>query len=433
MIEEIRNNIDIEIRMLREIDSFTQSAEHSNPRDKKLIFEMVRSLRERIKIINRSTPHILKQVSIARQLPRGEVQGQDEKVETIRFGNYGPKVTLSSRDKKAYLDELNISESLIKKLMKKSLIGKEKPGSYKRPNFYSRLANKYFLKIAETQIKRGNFKSMSLDLRRSNLNILTATYISMMFFSIMIAFFGGAFASFFLTFIKFSFEFPFISAHSGDFLIRFVKLSWLIVAVPLLTGIMFYIYPGSEKKSLAKKIEQELPFVVIHMGSISGSGIEPIEIFKIIGLSKEYKYTGKEIRKILNQTNIYGYDLTNSLRNVGRATPSTKLAELLNGISVTINSGGDIKTFLEKRSDSLLLEYRLDREKSNKAAETFMDIYISIVIATPMILLLLLVMIAVSGIGIGFGIGEMSLLIIGIVSLVNIVFLGFLHLKQPGY
>ena len=102
-------------------------------------------------------------------------------------------------------------------------------------------------------------------------------------------------------------------------------------------------------------------------------------------------------------------------------------------MSITISSGGDIKTFFEKRAEGLLLEYKLEREKYTKMAETFMDVYISIVIAAPMILLLLLVMISVSGIDIGLGITQITLLIVGAIALINIVFLGFLQLKQPKY
>lgn len=81
----------------------------------------------------------------------------------------------------------------------------------------------------------------------------------------------------------------------------------------------------------------------------------------------------------------------------------------------------------------MLLEYRLEREKYTKSAETFMDIYISIVIAAPMILLLLLVMISVSGIQIGLGISQLSIVIVGAVALINLIFLAFLQLKQPKY
>ena len=81
----------------------------------------------------------------------------------------------------------------------------------------------------------------------------------------------------------------------------------------------------------------------------------------------------------------------------------------------------------------MLVSYRLEREKYTKVAETFMDIYISVVIAAPMILMLLLVMIQVSKISIGFTSGEMTAIMVIIVALINMAFLAVLKLKQPSY
>ena len=214
---------------------------------------------------------------------------------------------------------------------------------------------------------------------------------------------------------------------------RILRFFWLIFLPALITFSAFYFYPYAERSSLSRKIDSELPFVVIHMGSISGSGIEPSQIFKIVGLSREYPSTRGEIRKLLNQINVYGYDLITALKNVARLNPSARFAEVLNGLSTTISSGGDLKTFFEKRAESLLLNYRLEREKFTKVAETFMDIYISVVIATPMILLLLLVMISVSGVQVGLNLGQMTLLIILVVAVVNILFLWVLSMRQPVY
>ena len=102
-------------------------------------------------------------------------------------------------------------------------------------------------------------------------------------------------------------------------------------------------------------------------------------------------------------------------------------------LSSTISSGGSLNEFFEKRAETLLTEYRLEREKFTRVAETFMDIYISIVIAAPMILMLLLIMISISGISIGFTTQQMTLLIILIISAVNVLFIGFLQIKQPSY
>ena len=169
------------------------------------------------------------------------------------------------------------------------------------------------------------------------------------------------------------------------------------------------------------------------MSAISGSGIEPSEIFKIIGFSKEYPYLRREIRKVLNQINLYGYDLLTALTNVSKSSPSAKLSELFSGLATTIGSGGGLQNYFEKRAESLLIDYRLEREKYTKVAETFMDIYISVVIAAPMILMLLLVMMSITGFQSGFTPQQITLLIIGVIAIINTLFLVFLEAKQPTY
>ena len=139
----------------------------------------------------------------------------------------------------------------------------------------------------------------------------------------------------------------------------------------------------------------------------------------------------KEFNKLLNKINIYGYDLVSVLRNVAFNSPSAKLAELFNGMATTITSGGDLANFFEKRAESLLFDHRLEREKYTKTAETFMDIYISVVVAAPMILMLLLMMMQISGLGVSLSPTALSLIMVLGVTVINIFFLTFLHLKQP--
>ena len=127
-----------------------------------------------------------------------------------------------------------------------------------------------------------------------------------------------------------------------------------------------------------------------------------------------------------------GHLLVNALRNISFNSPSSRLAELFNGLATTITSGGDLPEFFDERAKTLLFEYRLEKEKYIKSAETFMDIYISVVIAAPMILMLLLMMMKISGLGIALSTSMITLTMIAGVSLMNIVFLAFLHLKQPG-
>ncbi len=432
MIEELKNNINTEIEMIKELSAYTKKLEFAKAEDRKLLESATDSLKSSIKILNRSVPSLLDQISPIKKLQATVKATGIQKVQFQRSDS-SMQVALKEVDKDKFIQELSISENLIRKLKKKQGLALEPYGEFKAARGYLRYANRFFLNTANKLIEKGRFKTLALEIKKANLDILFSTYVAMIFLTTFLSIFVALFLTIFFLFFNIGFNAPFVTSYSGDYMLRFLKIFWIIFAVPLATFFTLYFYPSTEKSSLSKRIDQELPFAVIHMSAISGSGIEPSEIFRIIGLSKEYPFLRGEIRKVMNQINIYGYDLTTALNNVAASTPSTKLAELFNGLSTTINSGGDLSIFFEKRAETLLLNYRLERERYTKVAETFMDIYISVVIASPMILMLLLVMISVSGISVPFSISELTLIIVSIVAFINIIFLGFLQVKQPGY
>lgn len=432
MIEELTRNAQRESEIVREMSKFSMLAATERGPEKKIFEDMILSLKAQLKIVNASVGELTRKVSLAKKIP-----GPDVPTGLVRLADIGSSksVAIKAKDKQEYLKQLQISEVLLKRLRKNKTRRQEVViDDYKKPSSYTRLANRIFLPVSKRLLGTSVFKDLAQDLRRSNLNILGAAYISVMLLTTLLAFILGIGFTIFFAVFSLSTTFPFISLSTGNIILSFFTKAWIALAPPVISVIGFYFYPYLEKKSLGSKIDSELPFVVIHMGSISGSGVEPTQIFKIVGLSKDYPATRTEIRKLLNQINVYGYDLLTALRNVASNSPSTKLAELFNGLATTISSGGDLKTFFEKRAEVLLLQYRLEREKFTKVAETFMDIYISVVIATPMILLLLLVMISVTDINVGgLTVPQLTLVIIIAVALINVVFLWLLSLKQPNY
>jgi uncharacterized BrkB/YihY/UPF0761 family membrane protein len=82
----------------------------------------------------------------------------------------------------------------------------------------------------------------------------------------------------------------------------------------------------------------------------------------------------------------------------------------------------------------MLFDYRLERERYTKISETFMDIYISVAIAAPMIFLMIFIVIGSTGLTGGIldlGTKTLSFLLILIIIILNLLFLAFLRLKQP--
>ncbi len=300
----------------------------------------------------------------------------------------------------------------------------------KKPSKYYEFANKLFAEKVKIMLKEQKFRELTQNLVKSNLEYTSITYISLMFLNTILSFFIALIVfAFFLNFNLVP-EFPIIAKVTEPIALRLVKLIWIPIGIPIFVYLFMYSLPSLEKKSLEKKIDAELPFVAIHMSAISGSMIGPVKIFSIIVSTKEYPNVGKEFNKLLNEINIYGYDLVTALKDIALNTPSQKLSELFNGLSTTITSGGNLYNFFDKRAQTLLLDYRLEKEKEAKSAETFMDMYISIVIATPMVLMLLLVMMKISGIGISLPTEMITFLVVGAVSLINIFFLLFLQVKQ---
>ena len=443
-VEDLRQNIEIEKSLLKEVMVFNSqlvSLENLHPYEKResergLLMKSLSSILEQMRIINNSIPTILDSVS-----PYKKLEEKPRKAEGLIKISYTPKektekisVTIEEKEKEKFLKELSLGMETIKRLRKKTGRKAEEKDffEFKKPNFYAKLSNRFFLNFSTRLADQGKLKRLNSYLRKANMQFLVTTYFSIVVFSTLMALILGFLVYVFFLFFTFTSNFPFL-ATAEITLISMLRNLLIIIALPVITFFSLYYYPYLEEKSLEVRINQELPFVTIHMSAIAGSGIEPTQIFKIIALGEEYPNTRKEFRRIINQVNVYGYDLITALKNSSRETSSRKLSELLNGIATTISSGGSLSEFLDKRAETLLFDYRLERERYTKSAETFMDIYISIVIAAPMIMTLLLVLIAMSGIGLGMSLSQLTLVIILIVGLINILFLVFLHLSQPSF
>lgn len=290
----------------------------------------------------------------------------------------------------------------------------------KGTNPYIRISNYFYYNLSSRLFEQGYFKSIRDNLISAGVPVFSRSYMSMVFFSATLMVAVGILFSFFFSAISFSLT----------SLLRNIGISFI------LGGVVFfglYQYPASEKKSISNRIDEELPFIALHMSSIAGSGLEPSKIFEVVIADKESPAIKVQFKKVINQINIYGYDLLTSLKNVSKETPSKKLSELLSGMATTVAEGGDLGEFLKKRSESLFFDYKLAREKYTKLAETFMNIYISIVIMAPMLFALLMILIGVSGFGGGMDPGVMTIILILGISLINVVFLMVLHMKQPSY
>jgi len=424
-IEKIKRCVFKEKKIIGELNSFAHYNSDDNE-EKKMIDDYAEKLRKMLKEVNEDVLETLEETDIQRPLEQIPVPQKKEAVVSRNVKTHSQLISFGENKK----DGLSSMErEIIERLKKKK--DKDKTVKEKKTSAYAQIASNLFGNFVRKIVKEKKILTFEKDLIKSNLNYTSITYFSILILSTIVATAIALVIFVFFLFFNITPELPIISLATEGILLRLVKLVWILILVPLGTFLFMYFYPSMEKKTVEQKIEQEIPFAAIHMAAISGSMIEPTKIFTIISATKEYPHIEKELNKLLNEINIYGYDLVTALKDCAANSPSTKLAELFNGLATTITSGGDLFEFFDKRSQTLLFDYKLEKEKRTKSSETFMDIYISVVIAAPMILMLLLMMMKISGLGISLSTGMITFLVAGGVALINVLFLGFLQLKQP--
>lgn len=442
LIQKLGKNILREKKIVGELISLSNHFKNTdNPEEKRMISSQIETLKKPLQKTGQEIINSAEKISLFKPLSpgqktRGTSISKPVSTPAVPAKPLIPKkIPLPSsrqalskkKDKKLKPDSLEkLTLKRIKKKEKKIVKKKEK-----KPSKYIKISSKIFYDTSMSFINKGMFRKLKRDLIKSNIEFVPATYISVIFFTTLVSVIASVFIALFFLFFNISALPPFIVSIEEGIGVRFLKIFWILFAIPAATFLFVYFYPSLEKKSIENKINRELPFAAIHMSSISGSMIEPSKIFNIIISTKEYPNLEKEFIKLQNEINIYGYDLVTALRNRSFNSPSRKLADLFNGLATTITSGGNLPEFFKERSQTLLFEHRLDMEKQLKTAETFMDIYISVVIAAPMVLMLVLMMMRISGLGIALSPSMISLVMILVVSLVNIFFLTFLHIKQP--
>ena len=434
-IEKLKENFERQKKIAEEVRGLSEELRDSkNREEKEMIYSQMESLIISLKKSGEEVVEEIENVSVPKPLNGPQTASSTVSPTAPKpvssFQMQPAKETPVGSKTKSKEEKISPLENLTLKRMKKKEV-KVVKSKERKPSLYVKLASSLFYNTSMSMIKKGKFYMLRRDLIRANLEFIPATYISVIFFTTVVSFFAAVAITAFFLFFNLVASPPFLVPVEEALTARFLKVLWILFVVPVGVYLFTYFYPSMEKRSLESKINQELPFATIHMSSISNSMIEPSKIFSIIILTEEYPNLKKEFTKIINEVNIYGYDLITALRDMAFNSPSRKLRDLYNGLATTITSGGNLPEFFDERAQTLLFDHRLEMEKHAKAAETFMDIYISVVIAAPMILMLLLMMMRLSGLGISLSTGMITLIMILGVATINILFLAFLHLKQP--
>jgi len=266
------------------------------------------------------------------------------------------------------------------------------------------------------------FSPMKEEMRSSNISVLFEIYVGKMITFSLIAFLG-VFSGASLVFMFFG-QGIFPSLATG--LVGGLAASATVVTI-------YHTYPFQKIKSKKSSIEANQPFAQNHMAAISASGVPPFVIFKLLANIPEYGEVSKESGRIVRNVDKFGMDMISAIKNVADRTPSEEFKQFLYGIVATIDTGGDLKKYLDNSARDSLFNYRLRREKYMQTLSTYADFYTAVLIAAPLFFVSVLsVMSMIGGSVMGLSIPDlMRLGIFVLIPVTNIAFIAFINFTQP--
>jgi flagellar protein FlaJ len=200
------------------------------------------------------------------------------------------------------------------------------------------------------------FPSLKGHLERGRVKIYPETYISMMFFCIVLTIpvaVIGAVLAIYLSFL------PLL----------------ILVLLPVFVIAGFLVVPMNNASDRSISLEREMPFAAAYISVMSSGGIAPYSSFKRLTEVNLMPAMSKEARDIVKDVEIFGVDPLTALEVAAKKTPLDLFKDFLGGYASTVVIGGDIGHFLERKAEDIFkaraLRVKAAADRLGMLLETF--------------------------------------------------------------
>lgn len=231
-------------------------------------------------------------------------------------------------------------------------------------------------------------KGLHPRLGKAGLLIPVEAYVSMMVLSTLIIFFVASINIFTIMFII-----------TNELLYSIILGLGSSIAIAIITFGILYMYPALPAEKNKRAVEADLSFSLSFMGILSSSGVSPKRIFQTLAQLEQDRDVGLggEAQIIFRDIEILGSDMLTALKDAAKRDISPLFSSVLEGIISTIKSGGNLTSYFDDESKSLM---RMKRSIMKEFIDTLVmisEMYMSVLVAFPLILIVMLVVLSSIG------------------------------------
>lgn len=156
--------------------------------------------------------------------------------------------------------------------------------------------------------------------------------------------------------------------------------------------------PASKAKSRAKKIDANIAYALNFISAMASAGVTPTEIFKSLSKQDIYGEIKQECSWIYRDVAVLGLDVLTAIRDNIERTPSKKFKEFLQGLVVSVTSGGSLKNYFMAKANQYLLENRQSQKQLMESLGIMAEAYVTTAVAGVLLLLIVIpLMMIISG------------------------------------
>ena len=155
--------------------------------------------------------------------------------------------------------------------------------------------------------------------------------------------------------------------------------------------------PYSRSSAREREINLLLADSVSFMYALSVGGLNQLEILRAMATAEDtYGEVSKEFQSVINETEYFGTDYRNALRQQSMETPSDEFSQFLADMLSIVNSGGDMEAFLKDKKEKHLRTSKQEREMTLETLELFGEMYMTLSLF-PLLLIVILVIMGMMG------------------------------------
>ena len=155
--------------------------------------------------------------------------------------------------------------------------------------------------------------------------------------------------------------------------------------------------PYSRASAREREINLLLADSVSFMYALSVGGLNQLEILRAMANAEDtYGEVSREFQNIVNETEYFGTDYRNAIRQQSLETPSDELSQFLADMLSIVNSGGDMESFLKDKKEKHLRTSKQEREMTLETLELFGEMYMTLSLF-PLLLIIILVIMGMMG------------------------------------